>query len=133
MSVKRITVKDFSKLKKGKTDWARLRRKKDEEIDFSDSPELTDAELAQMIWRRPRALRSGPKITISMRVDPEVLDWYKRPGPGYPSRMHMVLRAFMQARHRRTKARKPARRAASPIAATPQAPFCAWRFLVRFS
>ncbi|OGI41105.1 MAG: hypothetical protein A2140_05665 [Candidatus Muproteobacteria bacterium RBG_16_62_13] len=110
--MKRITVKDFSKLKKGKTDWARLRRMKDEEIDFSDIPELTDQELAQIVWTVPRAPQSGAKITISMRVDPDVLDWYKRLGRGYQSRMHMVLRAFMQARQVRGKPKKSVRRAA---------------------
>lgn len=109
MSVKRITVKDFSKLKKGKTDWARLRHMKDDEVDFSDIPELTDEELAQMVWTAPR---SDTKVTISMRVDPDVLDWYKRLGRGYQSRMHMVLRAFMQTRQTRSKTKKPTRRAA---------------------
>lgn len=109
MSVKRITVKDFSKLKKGKTNWARLRHMKDDEVDFSDIPELTDEELAQMVWT---VRRSDTKVTISMRVDPDVLDWYKRLGRGYQSRMHMVLRAFMQARQTRSKPKKPTRRAA---------------------
>lgn len=109
MSVKRIIVKDFSKLKKGKTDWARLRRMKDDEVDFSVIPELTDEALAHMVWTAPR---SGTKVTISIRVDSDVLDWYKRLGRGYQPRMHMVLRAFMQARQTRSKPKKPTRRAA---------------------
>ncbi len=109
MSVKRITVKGFSGLKKGKTDWARLRRLKDEEIDFSDIPELTDEELTQMAWTTPRAPQSGAKVTISMRIDPDLLDWYKRLGRGYQSRMHMVLRAFMQAKKPHGKSRKSVR------------------------
>ena len=94
MSVKRMAVKDFSKLKKGKTDFARLRRMKDEDIDYSDAPQLTDAELARMHWSTPRG---GGKVTISMRVDPDVLAWFKGHGRGYQSRMQAVLRAFVQA------------------------------------
>lgn len=108
MSVKRITVKDFSKLKKGKTDWARLSRMKDEEIDFSDIPEITDEEIARARWTAPRR---GNKVTISMRIDPELLEWFRRTGRGYQSRMHAVLRAFVQTR-REKKAKKSARRAA---------------------
>jgi uncharacterized protein (DUF4415 family) len=105
----RITVEDFSKLKPGKTDWARLRRMKDEDIDFSDAPELTDEELARMVWHGPRAAEK--KVTISLRVDPDLLAWFKRQGRGYQSRMHLVLRAFMEKRAARP-AKKPPRRAA---------------------
>ena len=111
MSAKRITrinVKDFSKLKKGRTDRARARAARDEDIDFSDIPEISEEEIARARWTAPRR---GNKVTISMRMDPELLDWFRRTGRGYQSRMHAVLRAFVQARQEK-KAKKPARRAA---------------------
>ncbi|HYP32884.1 MAG TPA: BrnA antitoxin family protein [Burkholderiaceae bacterium] len=38
-----------------------------------------------------------PKTSISLRVDSEVLDWFKAQGPGYQTRMNAVLRAFRDA------------------------------------
>ncbi len=38
----------------------------------------------------------GRKAAISLRVDPEVLDWFKVQGPGYQTRMNAVLRAYME-------------------------------------
>jgi uncharacterized protein (DUF4415 family) len=37
------------------------------------------------------------KASISLRVDQEVLDWFKAQGPGYQTRMNAVLRAFRDA------------------------------------
>ncbi len=38
-----------------------------------------------------------PKTSISLRVDREVLEWFKAQGPGYQTRMNAVLRAFRDA------------------------------------
>lgn len=48
----------------------------------------------------------GPKQAISLRVDQDVLDWFKSSGPRYQSRMNSVLRSYVTAmRHRRPKSR----------------------------
>ncbi len=39
----------------------------------------------------------GRKAAISLRVDPEVLNWFKTQGPGYQTRINRVLRAYMEA------------------------------------
>ena len=41
--------------------------------------------------------QSGRKAAISLRIDPEVLDWFRTQGPGYQTRMNAVLRAYMEA------------------------------------
>lgn len=41
--------------------------------------------------------RSRRKAAISLRIDPEVLDWFKAQGPGYQTRINTVLRAFKEA------------------------------------
>ncbi len=38
-----------------------------------------------------------PKTSISLRVDSDVLDWFKSAGPGYQTRMNAVLRAYKEA------------------------------------
>lgn len=111
MSAKRITrtnVKNFSRLKKGRTDWARVRSANDASLDFSDIPDISDEEIARSRWTAPRA---GVKVTVSMRIDPDLLDWFRRSGRGYQSRIHAVLRAFQRSRLDK-KPKKSARRAA---------------------
>jgi uncharacterized protein (DUF4415 family) len=45
-----------------------------------------------------RGLEPVPsKASISLRIDREVLDWFKAQGPGYQTRMNAVLRAFRDA------------------------------------
>lgn len=45
-----------------------------------------------------RGLEPVPaKASISLRVDQDVLDWFKLQGPGYQTRMNAVLRAFRDA------------------------------------
>jgi uncharacterized protein (DUF4415 family) len=57
------------------------------------------AEVAQAV--RGMARQALPKVhrksAISLRVDPEVLDWFKSQGPGYQTRMNAVLRAYKDA------------------------------------
>jgi uncharacterized protein (DUF4415 family) len=65
----------------------------DEEIDTSSSPELDASFFANATLRMPT-----PKRAVSLRIDPDVLDWYKEQGSGYQTRMNAVLRMYMQAK-----------------------------------
>jgi len=38
-----------------------------------------------------------PKQAISLRIDQDILDWFRHGGPGYQTRMNAVLRAFVDA------------------------------------
>ena len=69
----------------------------DELIDFSDIPELTDEQLAQM---RPASLYRPVKKQITARVDADVLAWLKAQGKGYQSRMNAILRREMLSQAR---------------------------------
>jgi uncharacterized protein (DUF4415 family) len=44
-----------------------------------------------------RVVHPTPKQPISLRVDEDVLEWFKAQGPRYQSRMNAVLRAYMAA------------------------------------
>jgi uncharacterized protein (DUF4415 family) len=54
------------------------------------------AEAVRGIARHAHA-RAQRKSAISLRVDPEVLNWFKAQGPGYQTRMNAVLRAYKDA------------------------------------
>lgn len=42
----------------------------------------------------------GPKKLLSLRLDQEVVDWFKATGPGYQTRMNAALRAYVRARQK---------------------------------
>jgi uncharacterized protein (DUF4415 family) len=86
---------------KSRTDWKRVGALKDQEIDFSDTPELTPAMFARAVVRR--GLKPVPrKRQLTIRVDSDVLEWYKKQGQGYQTRINALLRAYMQERLRRS-------------------------------
>ncbi len=64
----------------------------DKDIDTSDIPEVDEAffETARLVM--PAA---GSKTAVSIRVDDDVLKWFKAQGKGHLSRMNAVLRAYM--------------------------------------
>jgi uncharacterized protein (DUF4415 family) len=65
--------------------------------DFSDCPKQTKEELALFRpWREVRADLYKPKKTaVSIRLDADVLEWFKAQGKGYQSKINAVLRAFV--------------------------------------
>jgi len=58
-------------------------------------------DLPDDFWDDADIIVPEPKEAISIRVDRDVLAWFRKQGPGYQSRMNAVLRSFMKARLRR--------------------------------
>ncbi|MEZ5649579.1 MAG: BrnA antitoxin family protein [Burkholderiaceae bacterium] len=93
-SAKPRSKKRESTSKPSKTDWARLR---------AEEPEATEEHPEAEVDRIVKGLvRRGlepvpPKSLISLRVDQDVLEWFKAQGPGYQTRINLVLRAFRDA------------------------------------
>jgi uncharacterized protein (DUF4415 family) len=73
-----------------KSDLARLNRSTDEQIDYSDIPELDEHVFAQPLVSWPPS-----KESITIRVDSDVLAWFRRQGRGYQTRINLVLRRYM--------------------------------------
>lgn len=87
------------KRRKGKTDWKSLAARSDREVRSAVRTDPDAAPVADAEWfRRARIVLPEPKQAVSLRVDREVLDWFKRQGPGYQTRMNAVLRAYADAR-----------------------------------
>lgn len=93
--------------KTSKTDWTRLRALPDGEIQFSaEHPEADPAHIVKGIVRQglPQAAR---KEAISLRVDADVIAWFRAEGTGWQTRMNAVLRAYKDAAATQRFARKP--------------------------
>ncbi|OGT34192.1 MAG: hypothetical protein A3C44_03060 [Gammaproteobacteria bacterium RIFCSPHIGHO2_02_FULL_39_13] len=77
-----------------KTDFAKIDALSDREIDYSDIPELNDT-----FWTKATVI-DHLKKPISLRVDIDVLTWFKHQDGRYQKLMNYVLRQYMNA-HRR--------------------------------
>ena len=51
------------------------------------------------------------KVPISLRVDSDVLDWFRDEGPRYQSRMNAVLRSYMQRARKHSRKKSKSRTA----------------------
>jgi uncharacterized protein (DUF4415 family) len=62
-------------------------------------PEVRSVEVAEIVRDIVRqGLPSAPrKAAISLRLDADVLDWFRAQGGGYQTRINAVLRAYMEA------------------------------------
>lgn len=65
---------------------------KDSQMDYSDIPELDDS-----FWRKAKLVMPENKKAISLRIDNEVLKWFKAKGKGYQSLMNAVLKTYVEA------------------------------------
>ena len=82
--------------KKGsETDWNRVKTQSDSEIDTSDIPEL-----GPEFFKSARLRMPSRKSSITVRLDSDVLEWFRQQGKGYQTRINAVLRTYMEA-HRK--------------------------------
>jgi uncharacterized protein (DUF4415 family) len=65
----------------------------EEEITRTSPPELAD--LPENFWDDAVVVLPSPKEAISLRVDRDVLEWFRGQGPRYQTRMNAVLRSYM--------------------------------------
>ncbi len=83
--------------KRSQTDWQRLEAMTDEEIDLSDCPEITPEQFARGVVRRGGLPVAKNKAQVTLRVDSDVLEWFKSQGRGYQTQINTLLKAYMEA------------------------------------
>jgi uncharacterized protein (DUF4415 family) len=87
-----ITVKKPTTKKRSRTNWEKIDALKDSGIDFSDIPKLGKAFFKCATLSLPE-----PKTAVTIRLDRQVLNWFKAKRPGYQTRIIALLRAYMEA------------------------------------
>lgn len=83
------------------TDWARVRNMSDEEIEANAAadPDTLPAEF----WDTAQPVYPRPKERITVRLDADMVEWFRRQGKGYQTRINAVLRSYYErARHVRS-------------------------------
>ncbi len=95
--ITRVTLAQARKMK-SQTDWERVRALTDEDIDRAiaedpdAAPNWTEEE-----WARARVVFPQGKAPVTLRLDKDIIAWFKQRGRGYQTRINAVLRAFVEA------------------------------------
>ena len=81
---------------KSQTDWDRVDKQGEQDIDLSDNPEVTAEMFAEAV------LRNGlkpvvRKTQVTLRIDEDVLAWFRKQGKGYQTRINSLLKAYKEA------------------------------------
>jgi uncharacterized protein (DUF4415 family) len=102
MKNERIVTRRFGDRRKGKTDWAKVDALTDEEIEVAVRND-PDAAPLDFDWSKAVLVVPPKKKAISIRVDEDVLDYFKKQGGGYQRRINAVLRFFMNEKKKSKK------------------------------
>ena len=101
-----MTKPTIKKPSRGRAKLDQLRRVSDAEIARTAPPELAD--LPADFWESATLTVPTLKRAISLRVDEDVLEWFRTSGPRYQTRMNAVLRSYvvgMQRGRRKSRAK----------------------------
>src|SRR6202140_5755641 len=100
MRSERIIKRKWGERRKGKTDWAAVDALTDEDIEAAVRSD-PDAVPLDVDWSKAVLVVPPKKKAISIRLDEDVLDYFKKEGAGYQRRMNAVLRSYMQQKHKK--------------------------------
>ncbi len=98
----RFTAEQLAAMRRrgeSRTDWARLDATTQAELEASIAADPDDVHEAPQ-WDQAVLGLPPRKEHINIRVDADVLEWFRQTGRGYQTRMNNVLRAFVESRRR---------------------------------
>jgi uncharacterized protein (DUF4415 family) len=100
MRSERIIKRKWGERRKGKTDWAAVDALTDKQIEEAVRND-PDAVPLDVDWSEAVLVIPPKKQAISIRIDEDVLDYFKKNGAGYQRRMNAVLRSCMQQKRKK--------------------------------
>ena len=83
------------------TDYAHLDRMSDDDIARAVA-EDPDAPPLDLDWTQVQLIMPPRKVTVTIRLDQDLLDWFRAQGKGYQTRVNAVLRTYYEAMRNRT-------------------------------
>ena len=90
-----------SKARKGRTDWKRIARLSDAEIERVAARDADNPVTKKEDWAKAFLGAPPLKTPVNAKFDVDVVEWFKSQGRGYQARMNAVLRRYMEV-HRKT-------------------------------
>ncbi|OYV38956.1 MAG: hypothetical protein B7Z80_08595 [Rhodospirillales bacterium 20-64-7] len=97
-NITRVSAEQARRMK-GKTDYARLDAMTDREIAKAVASD-PDAAPLDIDWSKARIVISPGKEVVTLRLDQDVVEFFKQQGRGYQTRMNAVLRAYCETHQR---------------------------------
>ena len=73
----------------------KARRARGEDQTRADAPEA--GSLGEDFWKQARVVMPPGKTSVHLRLDSDIVDWFKTQGKGHLTRMNAVLRAYVDA------------------------------------
>jgi uncharacterized protein (DUF4415 family) len=101
--IKRYSVAELRAMRargESQSDWKRVRAMTEADLErrIAEDPDWKDVPSD---WHEGAdVVTVGGKKLISLRLDPDVVEWFKATGPGYQTRMNAALRAYVTARRK---------------------------------
>ena len=71
----------------------KIASKEDSSIDYSEI-----AELDESFWKKAKLIEPETKQAVSLRLDSDILKWFKKQGKGYQSLINAVLKTYVHAK-----------------------------------
>jgi uncharacterized protein (DUF4415 family) len=87
-----MSAKSGIKSSRSRTNIKKLHQKSDRDINYDDSPATT-----KDFWSDAEVFMPQHKIHISLRLDEDIVKYFKEEGAGYQSRINAVLKAYINA------------------------------------
>jgi uncharacterized protein (DUF4415 family) len=87
--------KKYTSRKSG-TEWGRVDQLTDSDIDLKDNPEISTEMFAKAVLRKGLKPVTR-KAQVTLRIDEDVLTWFKKQGSGYQTRINSLLKAYKNA------------------------------------
>lgn len=84
--------------KEDRTDWRAVRAKSDAQIRAGVASDPDTFIPTPEMWKRARVVMPERKTPVLLRLDADILEWFRRGGRGYQTRINAVLRSYMAAR-----------------------------------
>jgi len=81
-----------------RTDWAKVDAMTEADLERAIAPDEDERDLD---WTRAELVMPRPRQSVHLRLEPEVVDFFKAGGKGHITRMQAVLRAYVDAQKRR--------------------------------
>jgi uncharacterized protein (DUF4415 family) len=91
-------MKEKSTIVKHSISKIRAMRERGEDCTRTDAPAA--ASLGAAFWKSARVVMPTGKTSIHLRLDSDVVEWFKADGKGHLTRMNAVLRAYVEAQRR---------------------------------
>jgi uncharacterized protein (DUF4415 family) len=98
-TITRITLDEAKKriaAGHSQTNWAKVDAMTEEDIEAAIASDPDEADI-QWDWSKATIGLPSPKAMVNMRLDRDVLDWFREGGRGYQTRINAVLRSYMQS------------------------------------